>query len=242
MATDKQQPATDADKRQALMNDPTVSGAAALIRENARLLEDNAGLRKQTMRVWAAVAALSLLLIALCYIWFSMFPKYQYVATINNQAVCPIESQPEANITPVILADFAKDAAISSYTYDYVNYQNVLTYVSGRYYTDTGRAAYLRSLDESGNLEKVIKGRLILKTWAIKSPQLEEEGLLDGTRRYWVVTVPLAIEFYSGGGAEPKSRQNFLARVTVTQVEPSSANVKGIGVESLVLSPYSARN
>ena len=85
-------------------------------------------------------------------------------------------------------------------------------------------------------MERVIKGRLILRTMATRTPQLEEEGR-RGSRRYWVVIVPVAIEFYSGGENQPRSRQDFLAHVTILEQEASAVNLKGIAVDSLVLSP-----
>ncbi|WP_240533896.1 DotI/IcmL family type IV secretion protein [Aeromonas veronii] len=119
-------------------------------------------------------------------------------------------------MTPATLADYAKDAVVNAYSYDYVNYREALNATAAKWFTDDGRKAFLRSLDESGNLERVLKGRLILRAMATKVPQLEEEGR-RGLQRYWVVQVPVAIEFYSGGDQQPRTRQDFLAGVTIVQ-------------------------
>ena len=134
-----------------------------------------------------------------------------------------------------LLATLA-NTPVEAYTYDYVNYRGAINDVATKRFTDSGRRQYLASLQESGNLERVIKGRLILRTRATRTPQLEEEGR-RGMRRYWVVIVPVAIEFYSGGENQPRSRQDFLAHVTILEQEASAVNLKGIAVDSLVLSP-----
>ena len=123
------------------------------------------------------------------------------------------------------MTEYAKDTVVEAYTYDYVNYRAAINDVSNRRFTDAGRRRYLASLQDSGNLERVIKGRLILRTMATRTPQLEEEGR-RGLRRYWVVVVPIAIEFYSGGEGQPRSRQDFLAHVTILRSEEHTSELQ----------------
>jgi len=129
---------------------------------------------------------------------------------------------------------------VNAYSYDYVNYRESLNATAARWFTDNGRKAFLRSLDDSGNLERVLKGRLTLRAMATRVPQLEEEGR-HGLQRYWIVQVPIAIEFYSGGHQQPRTRQDFLAAVTIVQTPASATNLKGIAVDSISLAPYVAR-
>ncbi|UXI68337.1 DotI/IcmL family type IV secretion protein [Tahibacter amnicola] len=208
---------------------------AAVLREVHRLHEDNRTLKRTNLRVWAAVgtlAALNAVTIA-GGIW--LFPKYRYIATTDATAVCEITPDSEPRVTPATIADFAKDTVLESNTYDYVNYRESINRVASSRYTENGRAQYLASLDQSGNLERVIKGRYILRAMATKVPQIEQEGR-RGAQRFWIVAVPIAIEFYSGSERDTKVRKDFLAQVTVVQVAPSALNVKGIATESTVLS------
>jgi len=221
--------------------DLTMSEAAVLVRENARLSVSVSAAKKQLLKVWFVVVILAGTLIFLLFVWFNMFPKVRYVETRGNQAICNLNTADSPYLTPAILAEFAKDATISSYTYDYINYDRAITDVANKFYTEAGRAAYLKTLDSSGNLERVIKARMVLKAYASRGPQLEEQGMRDPTTRYWIVTVPMAIEFYAGGSDLPRSKQEFIATVTLVSVTPSAANIKGVGVDSIVLKPYTAR-
>lgn len=139
-------------------------------------------------------------------------------------------------VTPAALTEYAKDAVVEAYTYDYVNYRGAINDVATKRFTDVGRRQYLASLQESGNLERVIKGRLILRTMATRTPQLEEEGR-RGSRRYWVVIVPVALSSILAARTSFARAKTSLAHVTILEQEASAVNLKGIAVDSLVLSP-----
>lgn len=227
---------------EALLNqvvaDDAPGEAAAVLREVARLHQENTILKKRNLRVWSLALLMGVSFATALSAALFLFPKYRYIPTTDNRALCSVSSDAQVRVTPAALTEYAKDTVVEAYTYDYVNYRAAINDVSNRRFTDAGRRRYLASLQDSGNLERVIKGRLILRTMATRTPQLEEEGR-RGLRRYWVVVVPVAIEFYSGGEGQPRSRQDFLAHVTILEQEASAINLRGIAVDSLVLSPTS---
>jgi intracellular multiplication protein IcmL len=223
-------------KLEELSADPGEGAHASVIREVARLHLDTRHLKRLNVRVWsvAGVLAASLFLGLGASFWW--FPKYRYIATTDNKAICEVTAQRDNAPTPATLEDFAKEAAIHSFRYDYVNYRDVVNDVTSKWFTERGRKAFMKSLDDSGNLERVVKGRLIMRSFATNSPQLESEGL-EGGQRYWIVHVPLAIEFYVGGAPTPTNTQDFLAEVKVMQERPSAINRKGIAVDNVILKP-----
>lgn len=229
----------DAALLEKIASDNTSGEAAAVIREVARLHQENIMLKKRNLRIWSLAVLMGVsFTIALSSALF-LFPKYRYIPTTDNRALCTVSSADQVRVSTTALTEFAKDTVVESYTYDYVNYRSIINDVAARRFTDSGRTQYLSSLQESGNLDRVIKGRLILRSMATRTPQLEEQGR-RGTQRYWIVIVPVAIEFYSGGESQPRSRQDFLAHVTILEQQASAVNLKGIAVDSLVLSPTSS--
>lgn len=232
---------TDLQRLEQLATDESAGVAASVLRENARLQLDVQALKSRILRTWGVVLLLGLLMAFMVYIWAAWFPKYRYVPTKDNRAVCEVSPQDSPNVTPASVTEFAKEAVISANTYDYVNYKKTISEVANEWFTESGRKAYLKSLDSSGNLERVTSARLTLRAMAIRVPQLEEEGM-KGNVRYWTVNVPIAIEFYGGSEGGPRSRQDFLASVTVVQTPASAANLKGIGIESVTLKPFIERN
>ena len=231
------QPAADeVTKLEALIADSTPGEHAAVMREMARLQQDNRHLKNQNLRIWTLAAVMALGIFTAMGASYWWFPKYRYIATTDNKAICEVNTQSDNIVTPAGLEDFAKDAAINAYSYDYVNYRNIINDVTSRFFTERGRKAFLKSLDASGNLERVVKGRLIMKAFVTTAPQLESEGS-EGSRRFWIVHVPMAIEFYVGGSVGPTNTQDFLAEVKVMQDQASALNPKGVNVDSIVLKP-----
>ncbi len=227
-------------KLEELANDMSEGEGAAVLREVARLQQENKTLKGRNLRVWSTVAVLSVTFLVTLSAGIAWYPKYRYIPTADNRAICEVTTESDPRVTPATLADYAKDAVVNAYSYDYINYRESLNATAAKWFTENGRKAFLRSLDESGNLERVLKGRLILRAMATKVPQLEEEGR-RGMQRYWIVQVPVAIEFYSGGDQQPRTRQDFLAAVTIVQTPASATNLKGIAVDSVTLAPYVSR-
>lgn len=224
----------------AILSDRDTSAHAATLRENARLEQDNIYLKRQNLRVWSAAGVLSAALfvgVGAAYWWF---PKYRYIVTTDNKAICEVNTTDSSLVSPAILEDFAKNAAIDSYSYDYVNYRDSINRALSKWFNQRGRKAFLKSLDDSGNIERVVKGRLIMKSFATNAPQLESEGL-EGQHRFWTVQVPLAIEFYVGGAASPSSTQDFIAEIRVMEEQASALRPNGLGVDAITLRPSTRR-
>jgi intracellular multiplication protein IcmL len=221
-------------------DDQTVGSAATTLRENADLRVALAYERQRNFRLWGAVLVLVFLLSFVFLGVVAVFPKYRYIATIDNQAVCEVGTENNPRITPEVLTEYAKDATIDLYTYSFVDWRERINAAINKWMTDSGRIGFLSGLESTGNLERVRKGRLILKSMATAVPQLEEKGY-DGITRFWVVRVPIALEFYSAQSDKPISTQHYLAAVKIVEVPPTARNVKGIAVEQLVLAHLIAR-
>jgi len=233
---------TSSERLEATISDRGVSAHASIMREVARLELDNQHLKKQNLRVWSAAGSLSLVLLLGTGSVFWWFPKYRFIPTTDNKAICEVNSDSSSTVTPSSLVDNAADAMVESYTYDYINYRETIDRITGKWYTFDGRKGYMKSLDDSGNLERVVKGRLIMRAFKTNAAQLESEGEdpVSG-KKFWMVHVPLAIEFYVGGSTVPTSTQDFLAEVKVIEMQATAANTKGTGVDNVVLRPSSRR-
>lgn len=224
-----------------LTADASPGESAAVLREVIRLELDNRDLKKRMFRAWGCAiglfGVLGFTVIASAY-WF---PKYRYIPTTNNHAICEVGTEDSPRVSAATVAEYAKEAVVNSYSYDYVNFRSSLNAAGAKWYTDDGRKAFLKTLDTSGNLERVIKGRMILRSMSTQTAQLEESGTYEGGQRYWLVHVPVAIEFYVGGDIQPKTRQEFLAVTTIVEIPASATNTKGIAVDSVQLAPFTAR-
>lgn len=241
MSTSDQQPDySDEEKLDALRADVTPGVVAEKLRENAVLLSEIRHLKRQNLRLYSAIGALILIGGGFTAGMVGMYPKYRWIPTQDARPICEAVTEGTARLSLADITDYAKDAVLNSYSYDYVNYRPTINRAASQWFTSAGRAAFLKSLDVSGNLERVISGRLILRSMASQVPQLEEEGF-KGATPYWVVHVPITIEFYSRGDAQPASKQDYNAVVTLVQIPATATNLKGISVDSLVLAPRTGR-
>ncbi len=216
--------------------------SAATLREVNRLQLDNILLKRKNIRIWGASAILAAGLIVTIGITTFWFPKFKYIPTTNNQAICSVEGANAPLVTTETIIAYAQEAVLHSYSYDYVNYRTKLNEVANKYYTDNGRRAFFNSLDKSKNLEKVKEGRLILRSMPVQVAQLEETGLTALNQKYWIVQAPISIEFYLGGETKPRTKSEFTAAVTVLQIPATAINQKGIAIDSVSLEPYIPRN
>jgi intracellular multiplication protein IcmL len=230
--------ARDALQHEALSNDGDRSAVAAVLRENAALSRTVKDQRARIGRMLTLCVIEALTLLVFFGAWIFFFPKYRYIPTKDNQAICQVNSQISPDIMEPDVRDFARDAVLHAYSYDYVNYRKTLNEVAGRWFTDDGQKAFWRSLDTSGNLDKVIKGRLILRSTLMNDPQVQREGRDEQLRDWWEVVVPIWISFYQNGEEQPASRQPFNAIVRVVQVPASQSNKKGILVNVINLSSF----
>ncbi len=217
--------------------DPSEGESASVLREVSRLQLENMHLKRRNLRVWGANVVLGIgCVITLAGVLYA-YPKYRWIPTTDNRAVCEVTPESDPRVSVADVTNFAKDAVLNSYSYDYVNYRSSINQAAERWYTEEGRRAYMEGLENSGNLRRVIRGRLILRSMATLTPQLEEINPASGIPQSWTVVVPIAVEFYEGGVEKPLSRQEFRASVKVVRITASSANQKGIAVDTVVLMP-----
>jgi len=233
---DKLTPETrDALLQEILANDGDRSAVAAVLRENATLRLQVKDQRSRLWRVWTVNVILVLTLLVFFGAWVFLFPKYRYIPTTDNRAICEVNSQVSPDIMEPEVTDFARDAVLHAYSYDYVNYRQSLNDVANRWFTDPGKKAFWKSLDDSQNLDKVLKGRLTLRATLMNDPQLQREGKDEQLRDWWEVVVPVWISFYQNGEQQPVSRQQFNAIVRVVRVPATHSNSKGILVDVINL-------
>jgi len=221
--------------------DESPGEGAAIVREVKRLQLECLDLKRRNKRAWGQLSLVTAGLIVVVGVWVYGYPKYRWIPTTDNRAICEVSTETNPRVTTASVIEYAKDAVVNSYSYDYVNYRANLNDAGARWYTDDGRKAFLKTLDDSGNLERVLKGKMTLRAMSTQVGQLEETGRLATGETYWLVQVPVAIEFYLGGDQQPRSRQDFLAAVTIVQTPASALNVKGIAVNAVQLSPYVSR-
>lgn len=210
-------------------------GLESVIRENARLNEDLRRADKARKRSAFVTIVLSGVLISM--IWaFMSYPKNKYIATMDNQAICPVDAANNPNITDVQIANFAQSAATQLYTMDYVNYPDQVEATLSRYFTSQGRVDAVASFEEAGTLTNVATNALTLRAGATHAPRIEEKGIGSDGAPYWVVRFPMVIDIYSGEST-PKESKRYIVSVRLRSDAANASNPTGLGVVTINLIP-----
>ena len=185
-----------------------------------------------------ALVIISILLVVIFLLLslFAVYPKYSVVQTTDNSVICEISPKDNPMLTDVAIQDFAKMAVLSVYTFDYINYREQINDATTRYFTSDGRAGFNKALRTSGALSHIISNTLIMKALATNVPQIEEKGIDNNGRNFWLVKMPVITEFYAGQ-PKPVDVQRFIARARIVTEPRDAFNTKGLGVDSLTLRP-----
>lgn len=230
-------------------NHEPVNGDNAIANETLhsgllRVLEEKRVINRDLTEKRKLVKTLGIVIIILSVGWgvmifgFLHYPKYTTVQTVDNSPICRIAASDNPNLSQASIADFAKSGVINVYSYDYITWQQHLDYEIGRWFTTEGRQKFIGALKASGALNHIINNNLIMKTMADNVPEVVEQGggAGSGQAAYWIVRMPVTVEFYAGG-PQPVDRQQYVAQVRVVESDRSAFNPKGLGIDTLTLRP-----
>ena len=169
--------------------------------------------------------------IVLAYLAFVYYPQTDYLATANAAAVCGVPTLNKPHVHHAVAADFAVEAALGIYDYNYGNYKRAVTGVTDRYFTPGFRDVFMKAFSNSENIQRVINDYLtVIPGRDGMAAQIERVGEKNGTY-FWIINVPLVVHYVSG---RKDRSERVLAKVEVIQVDPQ-VNVRGLAVDSIEL-------
>lgn len=205
-----------------------------LVREKNELIATANKERKNHTATYLSVIALLVgLLCFLLYLAFVRFPRDSFIATQNAAAICRISPIDRPHIAVGQVTDFAQSAVVSIYTYNYLTYKKNAAETADTYFSNEFHEPFLRLFSTSKALQEVIDKRfnVIAVGTANQPPLVTRAGPRNGAWA-WVVDVPVTVYYISGRDTH---EDKILASVTVTQVDPTRTNPKGIAVDDIVL-------
>lgn len=156
-------------------------------------------------------------------------PKPQYFATSINGRMTPIVALDEPNQSDSAVLQWANQAAIASYTYNFVNYQDELKAASV-YYTSAGWQQFMNALQQTNNLNVLRAKKLIVSAVATRAPIILEKGMLNG-RYSWRVQMPMLVTYQS---ASEFSQQNIVVTMLITRIS-TIESPRGIGIAQMLV-------
>ncbi|ARG96824.1 type IVB secretion system apparatus protein IcmL/DotI [Legionella micdadei] len=160
-------------------------------------------------------------------------PAPKYFATSINGRITPLYPLDEPNQSDSAVLQWANQAAIAAFTYNFVNYRDELQASSG-FFTADGWTQFLTALQQSNNLDAVKAKKLIVSAVATRAPIILQKGLLNGVYS-WRVQMPILVTYQS---ASEFSQQNNVVTMLITRVSTLNSP-RGIGIAQFVVGPAS---
>ena len=140
-------------------------------------------------------------------------------------------SYPDLKIMEAEVQSWALEGARRIFSYDYLNYSEQMS--SGQsYFTVRGWNKYLKSLEQSQNLNTVLKQQMIVNFVPMGPPQILESKIIEG-RLAWAVEIPAKIQYI----AHTESRAGFeqIGKVRLVLLRISLVDSpKGIGIDQVI--------
>ena len=189
----------------------------------------------QTIRLMAG-AVIVTSLISTIVLGFSIWvllnkPSPIYFATRTDGELVHLVPLNEPHLSSTQILHFATQAITRANTFDFAHYKTQLTEVR-QYFTDEGFDAFVKDLNDSGNLQLVIERRMTTSAVA-NGGSIIAQGR-TGNRRdgtyLWRVQVPLVVTYES---SQERQTQNLIVQVDITRV-PTWSNSWGVAVKRFV--------
>lgn len=160
-------------------------------------------------------------------------PEPKYFATSINGRITPLFPLNQPNQSDSAVLQWANQAAIASFTYNFVNYRDELQASSG-FFTAEGWDQFLNALQQSNNLDAVKAKKLIVSAVATRAPIILQKGVLNDSYS-WRVQMPILVTYQS---ASEFTQQNNVVTMLIMRVSTLNSP-RGIGISQFVVGPAS---
>jgi intracellular multiplication protein IcmL len=184
--------------------------ALELVRMRNNFYRDN---YRRAIAALLLMVLVNLLLVAGVIYQMVNRPHPQYFATTADGKLIQLSPLNDPMVSQEFLLQWANQAAVAAYTYDFVNYRQQLQKAS-EYFTPEGWKNFQDILKQSKNLNTVIDQKLTVNAVATGAPVITQRGILNG-RFAWKVQIPLLVTYQNPNRV---INQSVLVNMIITRV------------------------
>jgi intracellular multiplication protein IcmL len=160
-------------------------------------------------------------------------PQSKYFATSINGRITPLIPMDEPNQSDAAVLQWANQAAIQAYTYNFVNYAQELNAASS-YFTSDGWQQFLAALQSSNVLDMVKSKKLVVSAVATRAPVILQKGVVYD-RYSWRVQFPMLVTYQS---ASEYNQEQVVITMLITRIS-TLESPRGIGISQFISSSSS---
>lgn len=160
--------------------------------------------------------------------WAVTHKRPVYFAATGDGRILPLVALSRPAMEDRRVVSWATDVVISAYSYDFVNWRKVLFGLS-RDFTKEGFSSFIRSLKVSGNLDLVLKNRMVTSAVPTSAGVVVAKGMLAGVYA-WKIQVPVLVTYQA---ARSSVSQNLVVTLLVVRRSVLS-HPKGLAVSQFL--------
>jgi len=175
--------------------------------------------------------AIGVVVVQMVVVWYlaTHRPAPTYFATNADGGLIKLVPLNRPNMSTATIVQWATDAAVSAYTFDFQGYRRQLSSAEATYFTPDGWTSFLKALKSTRILDTVIKQKLIVNAAVTKAPVIKASGMVRG-RWTWVIQMPMVVTYQS---SERSNSNNLLVTLTIERVSLLDSP-RGVGVVTYI--------
>jgi intracellular multiplication protein IcmL len=199
--------------------------ALELIRLRNNFYRDN---YRRAIGALLVLLFINLILVGVIFYQLANRPAPLYFATSVDGKITPLYPLSDPMFAPAELAQWAASAAITTNTYNFVNYREALQRAQNNF-TPEGWTSFEAALKGARTLEVVLAKKFVVSAEPTAAPVILEQGVVQG-RYTWKVRIPLLVMYQN---STEQTQQPVVVTMLITRV-PTMNMPKGIAITSFV--------
>jgi len=204
-----------------------VNRAAELVQLRNEFYKDN---YRRVLMVLLFSMIVIISLSGMLYYLVSHPPQPKYFPTSIDGRVTPLQPLSKPYQSSASVLQWATQAVVAGYTYNYVNYRQELQAASD-FFTPHGWTQFLAALQNSNNLLAVKQRQWVVSAVPTQAPTMLNQGVKEG-RYFWKIQLPIIVTYHG------RQQAQVPLKVILTIVRISAINSpRGIGISQFVPIP-----
>ena len=163
------------------------------------------------------------------YYIFTHPPVPVYFPTSTSGRISPLIPLDKPNISDGEIKQWANQAIIASYTYNFVSYRSDLQ-ASSEFFTPDGWTIFLKALKDSNNLQAIVDNKFVVTAQATQAPAIIQSGVFAGGRYSWRIKMPIVVTYQS---STLYSQSPYIVTMLIERVSTLNSP-SGVGIASII--------
>lgn len=122
-------------------------------------------------------------------------PSHEYFATSQSGNLTQIYALSDPIMSPQEVLVWTRNVATIAYTFNFVNYNDVLQQLQ-KYFTPEGLTAFTKNFLDTKNLGPITSKKIVVSSAINGTPVILEQGVIKG-KYVWKIQVPMLITYQS---------------------------------------------